>query len=1269
MREHKARLIFMLVLAGIPALAVRPTASGGDNSTRADVLVGWLNTVSFDDASNGLNGSRYFVTDEADGATEVFLPPDLIWSARGLSGTMPHRVGLRGEWIESGGRKGLRVSSYKQLEDARADGRGTGKAAASASTKSGPQPWLVILCKFPDVSAEPKSIGYYQNLFGSNFPGLDHFWREVSYGAINLANSRVAGWYVLPHPRSYYVYGNPLWLDTVRALRDATAAADRDVYFPSYAGITMVFNDFVGEHYSAYGGPVAWVLDGVSRTWGMMWMPPVTLHNVYGHDRDANHHVFAHEMGHAMGLPHSTGSYGDTYDNLWDVMSHWGSRITDPVYGLQAVHTNAYHKDFLGWIPSGQKYVAAAGTEQTIRLSRLALPLGAGYKIAQIRLPGAHERYYTAEARQRAGYDTGLYGDAVTLYEVDPDRYSPTQWETAPEWKPCEIIDTDGNGFTGDDGAMQLPGEVFSDPLNGVSIGVESASDSGFTITINNNAKFLPHMANGSGTSSTLLLMNPSSSDEVAGSVKSFAGNGDPLRVTIDGVAGNGSFEFRLPPRGVGYFVTDGQGDLQTGSMTVTSNSPVVASLMLSGQTGTAAVPAVSLSATSLIVPVEFDPSRGVRGGAALSNPNSDAILVECSLRDESAVPPAGMSRSVTIPARGQALLFPDEMFPSLAARTFRGTLVVSSSVPFDGIGILQAGAGQFTTIPSGPVDRVSKAKPVGIVSTFAGAANVRGANDGDLQAARFASPNDIAADGAGNLYVADTSNHVIRKITPQGLVSTIAGTSGVTGSQDGIGAAARFSYPRGICSSEDGTLFIVDYGNHIIRKLTPDGAVTTIAGLAGVPGGTDGPAGQARFNYPRGIAFDVSGNIYVSDTSNHAIRRITPDGIVATIAGIVGAAGYADGRGADARFDGPQKITLDSAGNLLVADYENCVIRKVTPDGVVTTVSGTAGLHGGMDGSPDRALFGYPLGMAVDAADNLYVTDGWTVRRVAKDGSVATLAGSPKINTTPNTSLSGSRDGVGSDARFAVPAGLTIHPSGDIFIADRDNHLIRKMEVNALPEATYFSQFADGDGLASTFVLVNPSLTEPCTGIVELRDSQGRPLEVSINGARVAGIYPFSLAAGGSIWLQTDGNGPLMTGSVRIASDIPVHGSLIFSGYLGLGGTAPVRPSRQLTIPLEIDERQSLQTAIAISNPNSGPVSLVLRLRDSKGALIAGGEVDMALPPLGQAARFPAEFLTGKPVNLAQFQGTLEIIAADRVCAMALRLSPGVLASLPVIQ
>ena len=181
------------------------------------------------------------------------------------------------------------------------------------------------------------------------------------------------------------------------------------------------------------------------------------------------------------------------------------------------------------------------------------------------------------------------------------------------------------------------------------------------------------------------------------------------------------------------------------------------------------------------------------------------------------------------------------------------------------------------------------------MLSLLAGSV-VGGVGNVDGQPGAFNNPNATAVDGAGNVFVADMTNHTIRKISPLGVVTTLAGTAGGLGSADGTGAAARFNYPRGLAVDAAGNVLVADTGNHTIRKISPAGVVTTLAGTAGVQDSTDGTGAAARFNFPQGLAVDAAGNVLVADTSNHTIRKISPAGVVTTVVGAAGVRGFNPG-------------------------------------------------------------------------------------------------------------------------------------------------------------------------------------------------------------------------------------------------------------------------------------------------------------------------------------------------------------------------------------
>jgi sugar lactone lactonase YvrE len=329
------------------------------------------------------------------------------------------------------------------------------------------------------------------------------------------------------------------------------------------------------------------------------------------------------------------------------------------------------------------------------------------------------------------------------------------------------------------------------------------------------------------------------------------------------------------------------------------------------------------------------------------------------------------------------------------------------------------------------------------IVTTLAGNGE-EGYADGTGTAAQFNQPQDVAVDGTGNVYVAE-ENQRIRKISPEGVVTTLAG-SGERGYADGTGAVAKFYYPRGVAVDGAGNVYVAEE-NQRIRKISPKGVVTTLAGST--TGYADGTGTAARFHYPKSVAADGSGNVYVGDSNNHRIRKISPEGAVSTLAGS-GEAGYADGPAQAAQFSGPRGVTVDGSGNIYVADGANNRICKISPDGVVTTLAGITpdvvtanpgNTKGYANGTGAEARFRFPGAVAVDRAGNVYVADveNNRIRKISPEGMVSTLAGSGEA---------GYADGPAQAAQFNYPLGVAVDESGNIYVADRDNHCIRKITI-----------------------------------------------------------------------------------------------------------------------------------------------------------------------------------------------------------------------------
>ena len=329
---------------------------------------------------------------------------------------------------------------------------------------------------------------------------------------------------------------------------------------------------------------------------------------------------------------------------------------------------------------------------------------------------------------------------------------------------------------------------------------------------------------------------------------------------------------------------------------------------------------------------------------------------------------------------------------------------------------------------------------------TLAGSVTNSGSADGVGNAARFYRPWSLAMDKGGNIYVADSWNALIRKISPLGVVTTVAGKVGVNGFADGQGTNAIFNNPTGIAVDSATNIYVADFMNSVVRKIAPDGTVSTFAGLAGVNDSVDATGSAARFYFPAGVAVDTNGNVYVADSVNETIRKITPGQVVSTLAGFPRSFGSADGTGSAARFHNPEDVAVDISGNVYVADSAKQTIRKVTPAGVVTTLAGFPGSSGAADGTGNAARFSNVSGVAVDSAGNIYVADTGNncIREVTQGGVVTTMAG--------QSGHIGSADGIGSLVRFNNPSDVAVDGAGNLFIADAMNYTIRATQPLTTP-------------------------------------------------------------------------------------------------------------------------------------------------------------------------------------------------------------------------
>lgn len=321
------------------------------------------------------------------------------------------------------------------------------------------------------------------------------------------------------------------------------------------------------------------------------------------------------------------------------------------------------------------------------------------------------------------------------------------------------------------------------------------------------------------------------------------------------------------------------------------------------------------------------------------------------------------------------------------------------------------------------------------VVTTFAGN-GIASSSDGVGTSANFNQPLGITHDLYGNLYIGDYAANKVRKVTSAGVVTTLAG-SGVDGNSDGAGTSATFKGPIGVTFDQSGNLVVADYDAGQIRKIAPNGTVTTFAG-SGATAFADGEGTNATFYRPFGVVCDSNGNLFVADQTNHRIRKITPAGVVTTFAG-QSLAGFANGAGAEAKFNGPTGISVDLANNIYVGDIGNNAIRKITPAGVVTTLAGN-GTSGGTDGVGSNATFSSPAGLTVDRKGNVYVAEhsGSRLRKISPTGVVTTLAGNGIIAWV---------DGTGTNTSFNYVGDVTIDSQGYIYVIDRYNHRVRKLQ------------------------------------------------------------------------------------------------------------------------------------------------------------------------------------------------------------------------------
>jgi len=375
---------------------------------------------------------------------------------------------------------------------------------------------------------------------------------------------------------------------------------------------------------------------------------------------------------------------------------------------------------------------------------------------------------------------------------------------------------------------------------------------------------------------------------------------------------------------------------------------------------------------------------------------------------------------------------------------------------------LIACGAG--VALPTDVASAYVAAAPGTIVAT-AGTGTAGFAGDGAAAvAARLDQPQDAVTDASGNVYIADGFNCRVRKVTPGGTITTVVGTGTCNTTGDGGPAVdAQIHRPFGLAIDTSGNLYIADSDGFDVRKVDPAGTITTFAGT-GVQGSTGdhGPATSAELDGPCCVAVDLSGNVYIADHAADVVRKVSPTGIITTVAG-TGVAGYTGDHGpaTAARLGAPAHLAVDASGDLFIADQGNNVIRKVDGSGVITTVAGNgSGTHSGDFGAATSAGLANPFGVAVDARGDLFIAEygGPTIRRV--DGATGVITTYAGVAGSPGTSGNGRPASV---ARLTGPTNVTLDPSGDLLINDYSANQVRTVVQAAPVGQGYFTVASDG--------------------------------------------------------------------------------------------------------------------------------------------------------------------------------------------------------------
>lgn len=494
--ENRLRKPSALVEAGMDRIAAAMSTLAllaASAVSQAQVVQGALE-LRWGDAAPAASGPRpapvFHATLVLDGGARIALDPD---QARRGAGDLYALANRRVAVQFSGQFSGAKSSSGRRTVEAivPADAAHAaqphvlaGKADDGVTSATlGTTRWITLACRFGDIAEEQRSIGFFRGQYGEAVGQLGHYWREVSYGKINLTGSDARGWYALPKPRSHYMsYSSSEQKDEANLdalFDDCTAAADADVDFSQVVGINLMFNGDLDGY--AWGGGSCATLDGESRCWSVTWNPPWSFNNLA---------PLAHEMGHGYGLPHSDNSDGDadTYDNPWDVMSDsWSNAVVDGTYGSRPKHVNVLQRDRLGWIDAARRRTIVYGAARTrVALDYASLAGGDNARMLVLQAPQSADPYrstaYTVEARRPTGaYEAALAGNAVIIHKVGGDYYRYVAQSMDADRPPANVANNEGSMFK--------VGESWMSPDSLFSLYVESSTATGFVVVVESEGR------------------------------------------------------------------------------------------------------------------------------------------------------------------------------------------------------------------------------------------------------------------------------------------------------------------------------------------------------------------------------------------------------------------------------------------------------------------------------------------------------------------------------------------------------------------------------------------------------------------------------------------------------------------------------------------------------------------------------------------------------------------------------------------------------------